>query len=91
MSEICHVARLHGSLASMIGRRPSPLHPIEPSRDAHAWPDRVARDWLRLRTMVDALLCRAAASKGAADAIAATRDPAGAASTTPQKQEATHD
>ena len=28
MREISHVARLHGSLASMIGQRPSPWHPI---------------------------------------------------------------
>jgi hypothetical protein len=91
MSEISHVARLHGSLASMIGQRPSPSNPIEPSRDAHAWPDTVAVDWLRLRTMVDALLRRAGASKDAADAIPATRDRADAAtSTTSQQQEAIH-
>jgi hypothetical protein len=83
MSEISHVARLHGSLASMIGRRPSPLHPIEPSRDAHAWPDTMATDWLRLRAIVDGLLHRAAAARDAADAGAAT-------STTPQNEEATH-
>ncbi len=83
MREISHVARLPGSLAPMIGHRPSPSHPIEPSRDAHAWPDTVAMDWRRLRTMVDGLLRRAAAAKDAATAIAAT-------STTSQQQEATH-
>lgn len=91
MSEIRHVVRLHGPLAPMIAHRPSTSSPIEPPREARAWQDTVAMDWRRLRTMVDALLRRAAASKGAADAIAATRDRAGAAtSTTPQKQEATH-
>ena len=83
MSEIRHVARRHGSLASMIGQRPSPWHPIEPSRDAHAWPDTMATDWLRLRTIVDGLLHRAAAARDAADAVAAT-------STTSQAQEVTH-
>lgn len=91
MSEIRYVARLQRSLVPMIGHRPSTSNPIEPSRDAHAWPDTVAMDWLRLRTMVDALLRRAAASRDAADAIAATWDRAGAAtSTTPQKQESIH-
>jgi hypothetical protein len=83
MSEISHVARLHGSLASMIGQRPSPLHPIEPSRDAHAWPDTMATDWLRLCAIVDGLLHRAAAARDAADAVAAT-------STMSQPQEVTH-
>ena len=91
MSEISHVARRHGSLASLIGQRPSPWHPIEPSRDAHEWPDTMVTDWLRLRTIVDGLLHRAAASKDAATAINATRNRAGAATnTTPQTQEATH-
>jgi hypothetical protein len=90
MSEIRHGARFHGSLALMIGRRPSPWHPIEPSRDAHAWPDTMATDWW-LRAIVDGLLHRAAASKNAATAIDATWNRAGAATnTTPQTQEATH-
>jgi hypothetical protein len=51
--------------------------------------DTVPTDWLRLRTIVDALLRRAAAAKDAAAAIAATRDRTGTAtSTTPQTQEA---
>jgi hypothetical protein len=83
MSEISHVAGLHGSIASRIGRRPSPWPPIEPARDAHAWRDTMATDWLRLRAIVDGLLHRAAAARDAADAGAAT-------STTPQHQEATH-
>jgi hypothetical protein len=91
MREINHVARLERSLASMIGQPPSPSHPIEPARDAHARPDTVAMDWLRLRTMVDALLRRATTSKDSAAAIAATRNPAGAATrTTSQPQEAHH-
>jgi hypothetical protein len=83
MSEISHVARLHGSLASIIGQRPSPWHPIEPSRDAHAWPDTMATDWLRLRAIVDGLLHRAAAARAAADTVAATNP-------TSQPQEVTH-
>jgi hypothetical protein len=48
-------------------------------------------DWLRLRTMVDALLRHAVASKDAATAIDATRNRAGAvANTTLQTEEATH-
>jgi hypothetical protein len=91
MSEIHHGARVHGSLALMIGRRQSPWPPIEPSRDAHAWPDTMATDWRRLRAIVDGLLHRAAASKDAATAIDATRNRAGAATnTTPKTQEATH-
>ena len=39
MREISHVARLDRSLASMIGQRPSPSHPIEPARAAQARPD----------------------------------------------------
>jgi hypothetical protein len=82
MNEINPVARRHGSLASLIGQRPSLSNPIEPPRDAHASPDKVAMGWLRLRTMVDGLLRRAAA-KDAAGAIAAT-------STTSPSQEANH-
>jgi hypothetical protein len=83
MSEISHGARRHGLLAWRSGQRSSPPHPIEPSRDADAWPDRMATDWLRLRTIVDGLLRRAAAAKNAADVVAAT-------STTSQPQEVTH-
>lgn len=83
MSEIRHVAPLHESLASRIAQRPSRSHPIEPSCDAHAWPDTVVMDWLRLRTMVDALLRRAADAKDAADAFVATR-------TACQRREAIH-
>ena len=52
--------------------------------------DTVAMDWLRLGTIVDALLRRAAASKDAA-AIAAAKDRASAATNrTPQTQQAIH-
>jgi hypothetical protein len=94
MREINHVAQLDRSLASMIGQPPSPSHPIEPARAAQARPDTEARDWLRLQTMVHALLRRAATSKDAAAsaAIAATKDRAGAATrTTSPPQEAHHD
>jgi hypothetical protein len=91
MSEINHVARPHGPRTPMIARRLSTSCPIESPRDARAHQDTVAMDWLRLRTIVDALLCRTAASKDAATAIDATRNRAGAAmNTTPQTQEATH-
>ena len=75
MSEISHVARLHGSHASMIGQRPFPSHPTKLSRDAHAWPGRVPTDWLRLRTIVDGLLLRAAAAKHAVGATSTTSQP----------------
>lgn len=83
MSEIRHVARLHGSPAPMLAHRRSTSRPIEPPGDARGWQGTGARDWLRLRTMVDALLRRAAAARDAADAVAAT-------STTSQAQEVTH-
>jgi hypothetical protein len=48
-------------------------------------------DWLRLRTIVDALRCRATGSRDAATVIGATRNPAGAATNTrPETPEATH-
>lgn len=90
MSEINHVARPHGPRTPMIARRLSTSYPIEPPR-ARAHQDTVAMDWLRLHTIVDALLCRVAASKDAATVIDATRNHAGAATkTTSQTQEATH-
>jgi hypothetical protein len=90
MSEINHVTRPHGPRTPMIARRLSTSCPIEPPR-ARAHPDTVAMDWRRLRTIVDALLCRAAVSKDAATVIDATRNHACAATnTTPQTQAATH-
>jgi hypothetical protein len=90
MSEINRVARPHGPRTPLIARRLSISCPIESPR-ARAHHDTAGMDWLRLRTIVDALLCRAAASKDAATVIDATRNHACAApNTTPQTQEATH-
>ncbi len=83
MSKIRRVAPLQRPLAPMIVHPPSTSGLIEPPRDACAWQDTLATDWLRLRTMVDALLRRAAGSKSAATATADT-------STAPQTQEAIH-
>ena len=83
MRELSHLARPHGSHAAMIGQRSSPSHPIERSRVVHVWPETVPTDWLRLRTIVDGLLQRAAATKDAADAVGVT-------STTSQPREVTH-
>ena len=73
MREISHVSRRDRSPAALIGQRPSPSQSIARARAADTRPGTVATDWLRLRTIVDALLRRAAMSKDAATAIAATR------------------
>ena len=83
MRELSHLARPHGSHPSMIGQLSSPSHPSMRSRDVHVWPETVPTDWLRLRTIVDGLLQRAAAATDAADAGAVT-------STTAQPREVTH-
>ena len=80
MPELSHLARPQGSHASMIGELASPSHPIERSRDGHVWPETVPTHWLRLRTIVDGLLQRAAA---ATDAVGVT-------SPTSQPREVTH-
>lgn len=91
MTEIGHTASPRGPHAAAIDRGTSTSHRIDPPREGRLCQDTVAMDWLRLRTIVDALLCRAAASKDVATAIDATRNRAGAATnTTPQTQEATH-
>jgi hypothetical protein len=90
MSEINHVARPPGPRTPMIARHPSTSRPIEPVH-ARAHQDTLAMDWLRLRTIVDALRCRATGSRDAATVIGATRNPAGAATNTrPETPEATH-
>lgn len=71
MSKTSHVEQPQ-ALASRIDHRPSPSHPIEASRHACAWPESMATDWLRLRAIVDGLLCRAATARDVADAVAAT-------------------
>ena len=91
MSEISHIARPHGTRAAIIAHGPSTACPIEPPRGAYTRQDTVAMDWRRLRTIVDALLRRAAASKDVAAAMVVLRDRAGAAtSTSPEKQESIH-
>ena len=74
MRELSHLARPDGSHASMIGQLSSSSHPIVLSRDVHVWPETVPTDWLRLRTIVDGLLQRAAA---ATDAVGVTSPTSG--------------
>jgi hypothetical protein len=73
MREISPVARRDRSPAALIGQRPYPSQSIARARAAQTLLDTVTTDWLRLRTIVDALLRRTATSKDAAPAIAATR------------------
>ena len=61
----------HGRHAATIDRGPAPSRQTEPPREARVRQDTVAMDWPRLRTIVDALLRRAAAAKDDATAIAA--------------------
>ncbi len=72
MRELSHLARPDGSHASMIGQLSSSSHPIVLSRDVHVWSEMVPTDWLRLRTIVDGLLQRAATATDAADAVGVT-------------------
>jgi hypothetical protein len=73
MREISHIARGDRAPAARIAQRPSPSQSTARARAVQTQPDTVAIDWLRLRTIVDALLRRAATSQDAATAIAATR------------------
>ena len=84
MTEISPIAphRPPASRAALVARRPSTSRQIERPRNALAHQEPVA-DWRRLRTIVDALLHRAAASQDAAAAIGATN-------TTPEEQEPNH-
>jgi len=83
MTDISPTAPPHASHAAMSTRRPSTSRPIERPRDVLARQDRVAMNWRRLRTIVDGLLRRAAASNDAATAI-------GAPHPTPGEQESIH-
>lgn len=59
MTDIFHEASSHASRTARICHRISTSTPV--TRDTHARLDTVAREWLRLRTIVDALLHRAPA------------------------------
>lgn len=83
MTDISHRAPLHASGAALITRRPSTSRQIERPRHTLARHDPVAMDWRPLRTIVDALLRRAAAAEDDATAIAATH-------MTPEEQEPIH-
>ena len=67
MTEI-HTAP-YGPHAAAIDRGPASSRQTDPPREAQCQ-DTVALDWARLRTIVEALLRRAAASKDDATAIA---------------------
>lgn len=62
MPEIRHLAQSHAPRATTIAPRLSTSCPVTPPRAAGAHHDRVVMDWCRLRTIVDALLHRVAAS-----------------------------
>lgn len=88
MTEIRLIAPPHASRAALIARRPSTSRQVVRPRTAPARQDTVAMDWRRLRTIVDALLRRAAGSTDEATVIAASTDRAVVATdTTPQEQE----
>ena len=87
MTEISHTAP-HGPHAATIDRGPATSRQTAPPREARLHQDTVAMDWSRLRTIVDALLRRAAASKDDATAIAAKT--AVSTPTSPAEQEPTH-
>jgi hypothetical protein len=76
MTEISHTASPHGPHAGTIDRGSPTSGWIDPPREARLRQDTVAMDWRRLRTIVDALLCRAAGSQYEATAIATPRDRA---------------
>jgi hypothetical protein len=69
MTEICHDASSHASRTARISHRTSTPPPV--TRDTHARLDTVAREWLRLRTIVDALLRRATAVRDGGTTMAA--------------------
>jgi hypothetical protein len=69
MTEIPHRASPHASRPARIPHRP--LTPSPVTRDTHARRDTVATEWLRLRTIVDALLHRATVLKDGGTTMAA--------------------
>jgi hypothetical protein len=83
MTDISPTASPHAPRAAMIVRRPSTARHIERPPDVLARQDRATTNWRRLRTIVDGLLRRAAASNDDAPAV-------GAPHPTPDEQESTH-
>ena len=80
MTETRHLARSHAPRAARVAPRLSTACQVTPPRAACAHHDRVLMEWCRLRTIVDALLHRVAASTDGGTAIAAMY-------TTSEKQE----
>jgi hypothetical protein len=87
MTEISLIAP-HWPHTTTIDRGPARSRQTDPPREARVRQDTVAMDWPRLRTIVDALLRRAAASKDDATAIAAKT--AISTPTSPAEQEPIH-
>ena len=80
MTEIRHLARSHAPRAARVAPRLSTACRVTPPRAACAHQDSALTDWCRLRTIVDALLHRVAASTDRGTTIAAMH-------TTSEKQE----
>ena len=87
MTEISHLARPHASRAAMIARGPSRSRQGTSPRDARARQDTVAMDWHHLRTIVAALLRRAAGSTDDATGIATTDRAVIVTDKAPEEQE----
>ena len=71
MTEIRHLARSQAPRAARVAPRLSTSCRVTPPRAACAHQDSALTDWCRLRTIVDALLHRVAASMDAGTAMAA--------------------
>ena len=80
MTEIRHLARSQAPRAARVAPQLLTSCRVTPPRAACAHHDRVLMDWCRLRTILDALLHRVAASTDGGTAIAAMH-------TTSEKQE----
>jgi hypothetical protein len=87
MTKNSHTAA-QGPHVATIDRGPAISRQTDPPCEARAWQDTVAMDWLRLRTIVDALLRRTAASMGDPTAIATKT--AVSTPTSPAEPEARH-
>jgi hypothetical protein len=85
MTEISYTASPYGPHVATIDRSPSTSRRIDSPRVKRLCQDTAVMDWLRLRTIVDALL-RAAAMKE----DAATTDRATAAGPMSEEQEPIH-
>jgi len=83
VTDLSCTATPSASRAAMITRRPATSRRIERPSDVLARQDRVVLRWRQLRTIVDGLLRRAAASHDVATTIGDTHS-------TPDEQEATH-